>query len=34
MVSALTSLERYLKDGNELHNNIVRVTGDETWGLS
>jgi hypothetical protein len=24
-------LERYLKDGDEFLNYIVRVTGDETW---
>jgi hypothetical protein len=31
MVSALTFLERYHKDGDEFVNHIVRVTGDETW---
>jgi hypothetical protein len=29
IASALTFLERYCKDGNELLNHIV--TGDETW---
>jgi hypothetical protein len=24
-------LERYHKDGDEFHNHMVRVTGDETW---
>jgi hypothetical protein len=30
MASALTILERYHKEGYELLNHIVRVTGDET----
>jgi hypothetical protein len=29
--SALTFLERYHEDGDELLNYIVRVTGDEPW---
>jgi hypothetical protein len=31
MVSALTFLEPYHKDGDEFLNHIVRVTDDETW---
>jgi hypothetical protein len=31
MASTLTYLERYHKDGDEFHNHIVRVIGDETW---
>jgi hypothetical protein len=31
MVSDLTFLERYHKDGNEFLSHILRVTGDETW---
>jgi hypothetical protein len=31
MVSALTLLERYYKNGDEFLNHIVWVTGDETW---
>jgi hypothetical protein len=31
MASALTVLERYHKDGDEILSHIVRVTGDETW---
>jgi hypothetical protein len=30
MVSALTFLERYHKDGGEFLNHIVQVRGDET----
>jgi hypothetical protein len=29
--SALTFLQRYHKHGDEFHNHIVRVIGDETW---
>jgi hypothetical protein len=32
MASALTFVERYHKDGEEILSQIVRVTGDETWG--
>jgi hypothetical protein len=28
---AFDFLERYLKDGDEFLNQIVRVTADETW---
>jgi alpha-amylase/alpha-mannosidase (GH57 family) len=31
MVSTLTFLERYHKDGDEFLNHIVQVTGEETW---
>jgi hypothetical protein len=31
MASALNFLQRYHKDGDEFLNDIVRVTGDETW---
>jgi hypothetical protein len=31
MASALTSLERYHKDGDEFLNRMVRVTDDEMW---
>jgi hypothetical protein len=31
MVSHLTFLERYHKDGDEFLSHILRVTGDETW---
>jgi hypothetical protein len=24
-------LERYCKDGDEFHNHIIQVTGDDTW---
>jgi hypothetical protein len=33
MASALTSLERYHKDGGEFLSHIVRATRDETWVL-
>jgi hypothetical protein len=33
IVSALTFLERYHKDGDEFLSHIVRVTGAETWVL-
>jgi hypothetical protein len=28
---AFDLLDRYRKDGNEILNHILRVTGDETW---
>jgi hypothetical protein len=31
MASALIFVERYHKDGEEFLNQIVGVTGDETW---
>jgi hypothetical protein len=31
MASTLAFLERCHEDGDEFHNHIVRVTGDETW---
>jgi hypothetical protein len=31
MASALMSLERYHKDGNEFLNHRVQVTGNKTW---
>jgi hypothetical protein len=31
MALALIPLEQYNKDGDELLNHIVTVTGDETW---
>jgi hypothetical protein len=31
VTSALTFVERYHKYDDELINQIVRVTGDETW---
>jgi hypothetical protein len=31
MASALTLLQRYLKDSDEFPNHIVRLTSDETW---
>jgi hypothetical protein len=31
MASALTSLERHRKDGDEFLSHLVRVTSDETW---
>jgi hypothetical protein len=31
MASALTSLERYHKDGDECLSHVVQVTSDETW---